>query len=402
MARRNPADRDRNLPGSHRPEPEKTVVKAAMKAGGELAVPGEQASIAGSGATVTGVGSFDPGAGNGEDNAPAGPRSFGPILWATDWRPGTVVELSRPGLRPGTLLLLAGIPAGLVAIICLWQLSKWTGAGPVLVYPATAVFALLVGAVAALWVTGVNPRRWIRLNWDLNQLEVRTLAGIKRWPFAEIRRLTKYQANGHVQLYADLSTGPVILFDSDDHGRLGLEMRHKELTPLAMELTTALEVPPSKGGLAADRFSFWEILRQSSRVAWGVLLALLAWCVVEAFWLRSNWLLAVPVWGLLLVLQVALPTVMGVACGQRWIAAQRSARMWAVGGLSLVAGVLLLATAVRFSRGETPGSSINWLALVFASAGLAVGLFGLGVLFHEHLRPSGRRDRLYGDWVSDD
>lgn len=333
---------------------------------------------------------------------PGGPRGFGAIPWATDWRPGTLVELIRPGPKPVALLLLAGIPAGLVALVCLFQLGKWTGAEPGLVYPATVVYSLLVGALAAIWVTGVNPRRRIRCDWETSQLEVRTVAGTKRWPFAEIRRLAKYQSNGHVQLYARLSDEPVILFDSDDHGRLGFEMKHKQLTPLAMELTTALGKPPSQGPVVAEKFSWGEILRHASRVALALFAGLLAWSLLEAFWLKSNWLIGLPAWGLAFFLQVGLPTLLGVGLGQKWVAAGQWSKAVIVGGLGLLAGVGLLVAAVTLSRGQAPGTASNWLALALFCGAMAAGLFGVGVLLREHLRPYARRDRLYPGSNDDD
>lgn len=329
---------------------------------------------------------------------PPGPRRFGKILWATDWRPGESVELIRPGPSVATLLLLAGIPAGAVALLCLFQLPHLSGTTPAMVSAASVVFALGVGAIAAIWVTGVNPRRRIVLDWSTRELRVTTVAGTRRWPFSEIRRLTKYQKNQHVQLSAGLPKEQVVLFDSDDHGLRGLEMPHQELTPLAMELTKALDVPPFQGRVAVDHFSWIEIVRQSSVVARVLLAGLLGWCVWAGFWQASNWLLAVPLWIILAFLQFGLPVVLGVRLGQRWYAGGGRLRVWLGGGVCLTGGVLLFAGAVWAWRHIREWRGVNLGAALAASLGTALALFGLGILAREHLRPvrSGR------DWTSDD
>lgn len=317
---------------------------------------------------------------------PPGPRSFGEILWATDWRPGEVVELIRPGPGLGTLLLLAAIPAVAVALLCLFLLPGLPGATSPQVYSVAVAWALIAGALATIWVTGVNPRRKIRFDWETRQLQVTTVAGTRRWPFSEIRRLTKYQKNQHVQLYAGLPGEPVVLFDSDDHGRRGLEMKHKELTPLAMELTVALEVPPSQGSVVADTFTWWQIVRQSSWLARGLLVGLLAWCAWEGIWRGSNWLLGAPIWVLLAFLQFQLPTALGVSLGKHWYAGGRKAKVWWCGGMCLVAGMLLFAGAVWALRMRKESPGVSLLAPIVASVATAGGLFGVGLLGREHLK----------------
>jgi hypothetical protein len=354
----------------------------------------------------------DPGATGAAASDPA-PHPYVDLTRSADWRPGTCVTIVRPAVSGPFVLVSGGILGAIAALAVGW--STWHPAAAPAAHAAGAgLVAALVAAAVAVYLQGLHPCRELTIAWTDRRLTVgirgRThsypLAGLQQLvlrsgPFIaqvdgapaepdERRRRRRLRSDpNHVQLDAEFSSGRVMLFDSDDHGRAGTGLPLERLKSFAGELAAALRVPVRSAGLRLESCGPAAIWRQSSLAARAALLGLLA--VLAFQWVRASNLLLHRVGGFLLTTAaVAGPVALGIALGVRLVHQGRRRLADVVGGLLVVAGGAGFAVCASANKTDSwegvPGGRMIGLTATYLS--LVLILFGLGLALR-HMRRRG-------------
>jgi hypothetical protein len=301
--------------------------------------------------------------------------------WLPDWRPGIRVELVRPAI-PLRFVLLSAVIFWIAAAAGLYWFihsQKWPLTDKLI--GCTAVGAL-IGAVIAIYLQGLHPRRHCVLDWKTGKLTVTIQGKSTSYILSRLMRLIVRRQPHHAQLDAEFPSGAVFLFDSDDHGRASLSVPLDQVGPLAQELGEALNIPCERGTTRVEPFSALRVWRQSSLAARLALVTAVSPFLIGSFGLFQNPILRFVTVSAGAISIIAGPVGLGIALGVRMVAAGRRSLANLLGCAFMVVGGLTFGwTASRNQQGlwdEVAGGKT--IAMILTFIGMTILLFGLGVV----------------------